>query len=65
MSGGPCRPTRSGRRQPPAQGPKGPAVAKKDGGRKADGQAAVQCKRMGDPSHVGEDAPAPPLAAGS
>lgn len=65
MSGGPCRPTRSGRRQPPRQGAKGAAVRKKDGGHKADGQAAVQCKRMGDPSHVGEGAPAQPLGAGS
>ena len=50
------RTKRTGPREPPRQGAKGAAVRKKDGGHKADGQAAVQCKRMGDPSHVGEGA---------
>lgn len=45
----PCRPKRPGPREPPRQGAKGAAVRKKDGGHKADGQAAVQCKRTGDP----------------
>lgn len=39
-----------------AKGPKAPQRAKRTAAQGADGQAAVQCKRMGDPSHVGEDA---------
>lgn len=46
---------RSGPREPPPQGPKGAAVGKKDGGppQRDDGQAAVQCKRTGDPTALG------------
>ena len=50
------RTKRTGPREPPRQGAKGAAVRKKGAAHQGRDQAAVQCKRMGDPSHVGEGA---------
>lgn len=47
------RTKRTGPREPPRQGAKGAAVRKKGAAHQGRDQAAVQCKRMGDPTALG------------
>lgn len=63
----PCRLTRSAPWSGRAKGdaPARPPQCAKRARPQGRDQAAVQCKRMGDPSHVGEGAPAQPIGAGS